>query len=100
MNQRSRIRVIVAAIALSFAFGTTSAFADRSASKQSAATSATAKGKVKVKKITFGEGDDVEGGVVGPDGENIQVRDSIVYSSLIRVRTDFVPEIFKSAENL
>lgn len=105
MTTLSRIQIILATLALALAFGIGSASADQKAkvskAKVSKAKSAsTAPGKAKVKVLTFGEGDDVEGGVVGPNGENVSVRQQITHSSLIRVRTQFVAEIFKSAEDM
>lgn len=50
--------------------------------------------------LTFGEGDEVEGFVVGPDGEPVVGMPSIPFSSLIEIRTSFRPEIVKTLEDL
>ena len=70
--------------------------AKKTVKKAAAATSK----KPKVKVLTFGEGSDIDGGVVTPDGDQVDVRGNVTYSSLIRVRNHFVAEIFKSAEDL
>ena len=104
MNTRTLIESTVAAIALTFALGASTAIADTPAKKTSVtkkATSTTAKAKKpKVKTLIFGAGDDVEGGVVTPDGDTVNARGNVVHSSLITVREHFIPEIFKSAEDL
>ena len=46
------------------------------------------------------EGDDVEGALVRPDEANIQGEQHSKTSSLIKIRTDFVPELLKSVEDL
>ena len=45
-------------------------------------------------------GDDIDGELVRPDGEFIDPRQFAEHTSLIRVRTDFIKEITKSAEDL
>lgn len=57
-------------------------------------------GKPKVKSLIFDEGSELEGTVVGPDGETIRGRTDLIHSNLIRVRTDFLREIHKTAEDL
>lgn len=111
MTTRQRIQSVLTAltvaIAVAVVFGTTTgtAFADQGPgqkarkAKKSVAT-ATGKAKPKVKVLTFGLGDELEGGVDRPDGDNVTARQQVVHSSLIRVRTQFVAEIFKSAEDL
>jgi hypothetical protein len=42
----------------------------------------------------------VQGGTVGPDGEVLHVRKRSERGSLIRVRTQYVAELLKSAETL
>ncbi len=46
------------------------------------------------------EGDDVEGALVRPDEANIQGEQHSKTSSLIKIRSDFVPELLKSVEDL
>ena len=58
--------------------------------------------QVKYKKETRYDFDDdvVEGELQRPEGDILQVRTGAKYSSLIKLRLDFIPEIVKSAENL
>ncbi len=53
----------------------------------------------KVKTYDF-SGDDVQGDLLKPDGESIDARAFASHTSLIRIRTDFIREILKSAEDL
>jgi hypothetical protein len=46
------------------------------------------------------QGDDVTGNLVKPDGANIQGQQHGKTSSLINIRSDFVPEMLKTVENL
>jgi hypothetical protein len=57
------------------------------------------KGNGKVKVYDF-SGDTIEGDLVKPEGSTVDARDFAKHSSLIRVRTNFIPEIIKSAEDL
>jgi hypothetical protein len=111
MNTLSRIALTISAIALALGLTASPAAADDSpqTGKAGATTSGLAAipaaaqekpGTPKVKTLIFGEGSDVEGGVVGPDGETVGVAGTLIHSNLIRVRQHFIPEIFKSAENL
>jgi hypothetical protein len=50
-------------------------------------------------KITYGDGDEIEGGTLGPDGNAVGAKGAVKFSSLIKVRTNFTKEIVKSAEN-
>ena len=54
-------------------------------------------GKVKVYDFS---GDTIEGDLVKPEGTDLNARDFAKHSSLIRIRTNFIPEIIKSAEDL
>src|SRR5690349_4424248 len=54
-------------------------------------------GKVKVYDFS---GDTIEGDLVKPEGSTVDARDFAKHSSLIRIRTHFIPEIIKSAEDL
>ena len=54
-------------------------------------------GKVKVYDFS---GDTIEGDLVKPEGSNVDARDFAKHSSLIRIRTNFIAEIIKSAEDL
>jgi hypothetical protein len=53
----------------------------------------------KVKVYDF-SGDTIEGDLVKPEGSTVDARDFAKHSSLIRIRTNFIPEIIKSAEDL
>jgi hypothetical protein len=46
------------------------------------------------------EDDLVQGDLINPDGEPLFVRRRGTRESLIRVRTEYVPELLKSAEDL
>ena len=46
------------------------------------------------------EDDVVEGSFVRPEGEYLDARRRSRYSSLIRIRENFVPEMLKSAEDI
>lgn len=56
-------------------------------------------GQSKVKVYDF-SGDTIEGDLIKPDGSDLNARDFAKHSSLIRIRTNFIPEIIKSAEDL
>jgi hypothetical protein len=55
------------------------------------------KAKVKVYDFT---GDTIEGDLIKPEGEAVDARDITQFSSLIRIRRDFIAEIIKAAEDL
>ena len=44
--------------------------------------------------------DQVEGSVLQPDGDIVSGRGKSHHESLVKARTTFIPEMFKSAENL
>jgi hypothetical protein len=54
-------------------------------------------GKVKVYDFS---GDTIEGDLIKPEGSTVDARDFAKHASLIRIRTTFLPEIIKSAEDL
>ena len=56
-------------------------------------------GNAKVKTYDF-SGDTIEGDLVKPEGSTVDARDFAKHSSLINIRTNFIPEIIKSAEDL
>ena len=56
-------------------------------------------GQSKVKVYDF-SGDTIEGDLIKPDGSDLNARDFAKHSSLIRIRSNFIPEIIKSAEDL
>jgi hypothetical protein len=56
-------------------------------------------GKPKVKVYDF-SGDTIEGDLIKPEGDAVDARDITQFSSLIRIRKDFIAEIIKAAEDL
>ena len=46
------------------------------------------------------EGDDIDGALVKPEEANISGEQHGKTSSLIKIRSDFVPELLKSVENI
>lgn len=59
-------------------------------------------GDVQYKKETVYdfEGDDVTGSLIKPDGENITGNTHGKTSNLIKIRSDFIPEMLESVEEL
>lgn len=55
--------------------------------------------KPKVKVYDF-SGDTIEGDLLKPEGDAVDARDITQFSSLIRIRKDFIAEIIKAAEDL
>jgi hypothetical protein len=53
----------------------------------------------KVKTYDF-SGDEIDGELVKPDGDFLDTRKFANHTSLIRIRTNFIKEIVKSAEDL
>lgn len=51
-------------------------------------------------KITFKEGDTLEGGVATGSGESVVARETVTHSSLIRLRTSFRDLIIRTGERL
>jgi hypothetical protein len=83
--------------------GSTAAYAQQTPSPQTPATPGDTGGDgVVYKKVTEMDfdADDVEGSFVRPEGEYLDARRRARYSSLIRVRKDFIPEMLKSAEDI
>ena len=56
-------------------------------------------GYQKVKSYDF-SGDSIDGELVKPDGDNLRSITDAKHTSLIRVRTNFIREIVKSAEDI
>lgn len=54
-------------------------------------------GKVKVYDFS---GDTIEGDLVKPEGSSVDAREFAKHASLITIRTNFIPEIIKSAQDL
>ncbi len=57
------------------------------------------KGEPKVKTYDF-SGDTIEGDLVRPEGTGVDAIDVTAFSSLIRIRKEFIAEIIKAAEDL
>jgi hypothetical protein len=89
----STMRNLVVALVLLVSGGIASA---QPAAKGSDAP-APASNKTKVYDFS---GDTIEGDLVKPEGSTVDARDFAKHSSLIRIRTNFIPEIIKSAEDL
>jgi hypothetical protein len=53
----------------------------------------------KVKTYDF-SGDTIEGDLVRPEGTGVDAIDVTAFSSLIRIRKEFIAEIIKAAEDL
>ncbi|MCW5802691.1 MAG: hypothetical protein KIT31_09915 [Deltaproteobacteria bacterium] len=58
-----------------------------------------AEGAGKTKVYDF-SGDTIEGDLVKPEGSTVDARDFAKHASLIRIRTNFIEQIIKSAEDL
>jgi hypothetical protein len=61
---------------------------------------AQARKRGKACKITFEEGDDVEGGVATGSGEQVVGREEVTHSNLIRLRRSFRDLIIRTAEQI
>jgi hypothetical protein len=97
--KRSALGSIVAAILLTVSLSG-SAFAQGKPKKPAKEKEAAADtGAAKTKSYDF-SGDDIDGDLVKPDGEFLDSRNFANRTSLIRIRSDFVREILKSAEDL
>jgi hypothetical protein len=81
-----KLATVVAVVGLAFGFSAT-AFAQKKDEKP------------KVKVYDF-SGDTIEGDLIKPEGEAVDARDITQFSSLIRIRRDFIAEIIKAAEDL
>ncbi len=53
----------------------------------------------KAKLIDF-DGDSIDGELIRPDGDTLDVNDIASHTSLIKIRLDFIKEIIRSAANL
>jgi len=54
----------------------------------------------KLKTLIFGDGDDIEGAVQGPAGDDVTGRTSITHTNLIPIREHFLPELYRSADDI
>jgi hypothetical protein len=53
-----------------------------------------------MKKVTFEEGDELEGGVPSASGEDISVAAPVPFGRLLRLRTNFHDRIVRAAERI
>ncbi len=90
------MRKLVSALALSISFV---GLVGSTALAQPAKGGDKGGGGSKVKVYDF-SGDTIEGDLVKPEGTDVSVTDFGKHSSLIKIRTNFIPEIIKSAEDL
>jgi hypothetical protein len=51
-------------------------------------------------QISFGVGDDVEGGTVSPDGDDVYSQIDALFGGLIKVRYDFADKIVAAADDI
>ena len=96
MQQMSRF---VGALVVSIAFLAGMVAASGAAHAQDKKGGADKAGTPKVKVYDF-SGDTIEGDLIRPEGSTVDARDFAKHASLIRIRTNFIPEIIKSAEDL
>ena len=91
---------LVLAVPLAFSASVASA-SGSSTTKLSKKESACAIAKKQGKpcKITFGEGDDIEGGTVSPDGDDVISRMQALFGGLIELRVDFRDKIIAAADD-
>ncbi len=54
----------------------------------------------KVREMIFDEGETVEGGVIRPLGDGVKGEVHGKTSSIVKVRSDFVPELLKSVDDI
>lgn len=94
MSSKIHNLLIGAGVAAGFALGSFGVLTPRAH-----ATPPSADGRGDTTAYDF-EDDLVRGDLVRPDGEVLLVRKRGTRDSLVRVRTQYVPELLKSAENL
>lgn len=86
--------VIASILGLSLAFGGLALAQDKKGKDKNSVS-----GYQKSKKYSF-EDEDVNGQLLKPEGDVLAGRTDLKHASLIRVRTNFIKEIVKSAEDL
>jgi len=89
-------RIISIAIVLVASAGIAAA---QPADKKGGGGDKNAGGNGKVKVYDF-SGDTIEGDLIKPEGSTVDARDFAKHASLIHIRTNFINEIIKSAEDL
>lgn len=87
MKRAALAAIFAAAFAFTFTYSTNNAVAQKKSAKK------------KAKNYDF-SGDDISGDLIKPDGMGFNARKFAVHTSLIRIRTNFIKEILKSAEDL
>ena len=92
MQKLVRPLIILVAVAIGVAGSASTALAQEKKPAENAATPKT--------KVYDFSGDTIEGDLIKPEGSTVDARDFAKHSSLIRIRTHFIPEIIKSAEDL
>lgn len=101
MKTRKLVSLLAAALVWVVFTGSASA-QDEAVPDAGEAMEATGGSDVVYKKETVYDfdGDDVEGAIVRPDEANISGEQHGKTSSLIQIRTDFVPEMIRSVERI
>lgn len=92
--------IIAIAIALPLAFSGIAAASPGGSLSPKESDCARAKRLGKVCQISFGTGDDVEGKIAGPNGDDVLAFTDALFGGLIRLRTDFRAEIIASLDDL
>ena len=92
-------RFVLASVIAAFAFGVTAPVVSGLGESDALAQKKTKEKKKKPKVYDF-SGDDISGELIRPDGDGLNARDFVNHTSLIRLRTNFIKEILKSAEDL
>ncbi len=91
-------RLVLASVIAAFAFGVTAPVV--SGLGESDAYAQKKNNKKKKAKVYDFSGDDITGELIRPDGDGMNARGFVNHTSLIRLRTNFIKEILKSAEDL
>ncbi len=91
---RSLLALIALALGLAVAPGLVAA------QQQKPAAAPAGDAQYKSKTVYDFDDDIVEGDLIRPEGELVDTRKGAKHSSLIKIRTHFVPEMLKSAEDI
>lgn len=96
------MRYVLAAVLFATLAVPTAAHAQKRSKAKAKAKPAPALTKKKPERVKTYDftGDEIDGDKLSPDGETIMVPDPPVRTSLIKLRTHYVPEVTKSTENL